>query len=94
MHFLPLTRWRDHYTVSQYRWRRSGALSGAGQLKGTVQRDFLTPVFFTKRIILVSIDIPKSDLEICRTLVELFVLELSKNRLLAVNDRGESKTEP
>ncbi len=48
-------------------------------LKGTVQRDFLTPVFFTKRIILVSKDVPKSDFEICRILVELFVLELSKN---------------
>jgi hypothetical protein len=37
---------------------------------------------------------PKSDFEICRILVELFVLELSKNRLPAVNDNGESKTEP
>jgi hypothetical protein len=63
-------------------------------LKGTVQRDFFTPIFFTKRIILVSINMPKSDFEICRILVELFVLELSKNRLPVVNDCGESKTEP
>jgi hypothetical protein len=44
-------------------------------LKGTVQRDFLTPVFFTKRFILVSIDMPKSDFEICRIFAELFVLK-------------------
>ncbi len=49
--------------------------SGVGELKGTVQRDFFTPVFFTKRIILVSRDMPKSDFEICRILVELFELE-------------------
>jgi hypothetical protein len=51
------------------------------KLKRTVQRDFLTPVFFTKLIILVSIDMPKNDFEICQILVELFVLKLSKNRL-------------
>jgi hypothetical protein len=34
--------------------------------KETVQRDFLTPVFVTKRLILVSIDMPKSDFEIVK----------------------------
>jgi hypothetical protein len=43
--------------------------------------------FFTKRIILVSIDMRKSDFKICQILVEFFVLKLSKNRLPAVNDR-------
>jgi hypothetical protein len=62
--------------------------------KGTVQRDFLTPVFFTKRLILVSIDMLKSNFEICRIFAELFVLKLSKNRLPAVNYSEESKTEP
>ncbi len=33
-------------------------LHTAKRFKGTVQRDFLTPVFFTKRLILVSIDMP------------------------------------
>jgi hypothetical protein len=47
--------------------------------KGTVQRDFFTPVFFTKRLILVSVDTLKSDFEICRIFAELFVLKLSKN---------------
>jgi hypothetical protein len=67
-------------------------------LSNVTKRDsptrFFTPVFFTKRIIQVSIGMPKSDFKICRILVELFVLKLSKNRLPAVNDSGESKTEP
>jgi hypothetical protein len=62
--------------------------------KGTVQRDFLTPIFFTKRLILVSIDMPQSNFEIFRILTELFVLKLFKNRLPAVNYSEESKTEP
>jgi hypothetical protein len=62
--------------------------------KGTVQRDFLTPVFFTKGRILVSIDMPRSDFEIFRIFAELFVIKLSKNRLPAVNYSEESKTEP
>jgi hypothetical protein len=41
---------------------------------------------------MVSIDMPKIDFEICRILVELFVLKLSKKQLSAVNDSGESKT--
>ncbi len=64
------------------------------RLKGTVQRDFLTPVFFQKRLILISIDMPNSNFEICRIFAELFVLKLSKNRLPAVNYSKESKTEP
>jgi hypothetical protein len=63
-------------------------------LKGTVQQDFLTPVFFTKRLILVSIDMPQSDFKIFRILMELFVLKLLKNQLPAVNYSEESKTEP
>jgi hypothetical protein len=43
-------------------------------LKGTVQWDFLTPVFFTKRLILVSMDMPKSNFEIFRIFAELFEL--------------------
>jgi hypothetical protein len=35
---------------------------------------------------------PKSDFEICRILVELFVLKLSINRFPAFNDSVESKT--
>jgi hypothetical protein len=45
-------------------------------VKGTVQRDFLTPVFFTKRLILVAIDMPESDFEIFRIFAELFELKL------------------
>ncbi len=63
-------------------------------IKGTVQRDFLTPFFFTKWLILVSRDMPQSDFEIFRILTELFVLKLLKNRLPAVNYSEESKTEP
>ncbi len=48
------------------------------KIKGTVQRDFSTPIFFTKRLVLVSIDIPKSDFEFCQIFMELFVLEISK----------------
>ena len=46
------------------------------KFKGTVQRDFLTPVFFTKRLILVSIDMPQSDFEIFRIFAELFELKI------------------
>jgi hypothetical protein len=63
-------------------------------VKGTVQRDFSTPVFFTKRLVLVSIDMPKSNFEFCRIFVELFVLKISKYRLPAVTDSGESKIQP
>jgi hypothetical protein len=41
-------------------------------LKGKVQRDFFTPVFFTKRLIPVSIDMLQSDFEIFRIFAELF----------------------
>ncbi len=47
-------------------------------VKGTVQRDFSTPGFFTKRLVLVSLDKPKSDFEFCQIFVELFVLKISK----------------
>ena len=63
-------------------------------IKGTVQRDFSTPFFFTKRLVLVSIDMPKSDFEFCQIFVELFVLKISKYRLPAVTDNGESKIQP
>jgi hypothetical protein len=45
-------------------------------LKGQSNEIFLTPVFFTKRLILVSIDMPQSNFEIFRILTELFVLKL------------------
>ncbi len=71
----------------------TGVHSPGRYLKGQSNEIFYSR-FFTKLIILVSINMPKSDFEICRILVELFVLELSKNRLPAVDDCGESKTEP
>jgi hypothetical protein len=43
--------------------------------KETVKRDFLTLVFFIKRIILVSMDILKIDFEFCGTFMDLFVHE-------------------
>jgi hypothetical protein len=46
--------------------------------KGTVQRDFLTLVFFPKRLILVSISMTQSDFEIFRIFAEFFVLKLLK----------------
>jgi hypothetical protein len=36
----------------------------------------------------------KSDFEYCRIFVELFVFEIPKNQLPALNDSGESKKEP
>jgi hypothetical protein len=48
------------------------------QLKGQSNEIFWL-LFFIKMIILVSIDLPKSDFEIFRILVELFVHKLSKN---------------
>jgi hypothetical protein len=64
-------------------------------IKGTVQRDFSTPVFFlTKRLVLVSIDMPKSDFEFCQIFVELFGLKISKYSLPAVTDSRESKNQP
>ncbi len=63
-------------------------------IKGTIQRDFSTPVFFSKRFILVSIDMPKSDFKNFQIFGELFEPNLSKNRLPAVNNDEESKTEP
>jgi hypothetical protein len=79
---------KEGYTKQQRTWLEQS------DLKGTVQRDFLTPVFFTKRRILVSIDMPRSDFEIFQIFAELFVLKLLKNRLTAVNYSEESKTEP
>jgi hypothetical protein len=45
----------------------SGALASNVHydIKGTVQRDFSTPVFFIKRLILVSKVMPESDFEVC-----------------------------
>jgi hypothetical protein len=63
-------------------------------IKGTVQRDFSTTVFFTIRLVLVSIDMPKSDFEFCPIFVELFVLKISNYRLPAVTDSRESKIQP
>jgi hypothetical protein len=47
-------------------------------IKGTVQQIFRLQFFFTKRLVLVSIDTPKSDFEFCKIFVELFVLKISK----------------
>jgi hypothetical protein len=62
-----------------------------GLLKETVQRDFFTPVFFIKRLVLVSIDMPKSDFEIYRIFVELFVPNYQRIGLPTVNDIGSQK---
>ncbi len=51
---------------------------GEPENNGTVQRDFSTPIFFTKRLVLVSIDMPNSDFKFCQLFVELFVLKKSK----------------
>jgi hypothetical protein len=48
----------------------------SGFLKGTVQRDFLTLFLFTKWLILVSVDMPKSDFKIFRIFAESFELKL------------------
>jgi hypothetical protein len=46
-------------------------------LKGQ-SNEIWTPVFFTKRLVLVSIDMSESDFEFCQIFVELFVLKISK----------------
>jgi hypothetical protein len=46
-----------------------------GQIKVTVQRDFLLPFFFIKLPIMVSQDILESYFEFCRIFVGLFVLK-------------------
>jgi hypothetical protein len=56
-------------------------------------RSFFTFVFFINRLILVSKGLPKIDFEFCQIFVELFVLEIVKNWLLAVTDSRESKIE-
>ncbi len=62
-----------------------------GYLRGQSNEIFRPPFFFTKRLVLVSIDMPKSDFEFCQIFVELFVLKISKYCLPAVTDSGESK---
>jgi hypothetical protein len=55
--------------------------------------DFLTPVFFMKRLTLVLIDMPRSDFEKksqFRGVIRILNIEKSPP---AVNDSGESKTE-
>ena len=42
------------------------------ELKGTVSRDFLSPVFFIKQLLLVPIDMPRNDFEFFRIFVEIF----------------------
>ncbi len=40
---------------------------------------FLTFVFFIKRLILVPIDMPEIDFELCRIFAEFFIFEMYKN---------------
>jgi hypothetical protein len=47
-------------------------------LKGQSKEIFQLQFFFTKRLVLVSKDLPKSDFEFCQIFVELFVLTISK----------------
>jgi hypothetical protein len=56
--------------------------------KGTVQRDFL---IFIKQLILALIDMPEISLESYRISIELFLFEMLKNLLPAINDSSESK---
>jgi hypothetical protein len=69
-------------------------LFGKFFLKGQSNEIFRLQFFFTKRLVLVSIDMPKSDFEFCQIFVELFVLKMSKYRLPAVTDSRESKIQP
>ncbi len=64
-----------------------------GYLRDNPMRSFFTFVFFINRLILVSKGLPKIDFEFCQIFVELFVLEIVKNWLLAVTDSRESKIE-
>jgi hypothetical protein len=61
-----------------------------GNIKGTVQRDFL-PLFFLKLLTLIAVDMSRSNFEFREIFVELFVFEVSKNQLPAVKNSGESK---
>jgi hypothetical protein len=44
----------------------------AGELKGTLSRDFLTLVFFIKHILLVPLDTPRQDFKFFRIFENLF----------------------
>ncbi len=50
-------------------------------LKGQFNEIFVFPVFYIKRLVPESIDMPKSNFKFCRILVELFVPKISKYRL-------------
>jgi hypothetical protein len=65
----------QHSTAEHFTNRgiRSWAYS---QLKGTVSRDFSSPVFFIKQFLLVPMGMPSSDFEFFRIFVELFVFVL------------------
>ncbi len=78
-------------TITTFRWLVFLYLHG--YIKVTVQRDFVTPVFCIKRLILFSIGMPKSYFEFFRIFVESLVLKVSKIQLPAVTDNGESKIE-
>jgi hypothetical protein len=47
-------------------------------LKGQANEIFRLQFFFTKRLVVVSIDMPKSEFEFCQIFVELFILKISK----------------
>jgi hypothetical protein len=63
-------------------------------LKGTVQRDFFTPVFFIIRILLVPLDMPRSDFEFVRIFVEIFVFEIDSPLSLTAGSQKLSLRQP
>ncbi len=75
-HFLSMC---EHFPVGHlnYVWQTRSLSSGeTNNTKGTVQRDFLTPFFFIIRLLLVPLDMPRSDFEFFRIFVEIFVFEI------------------
>jgi hypothetical protein len=63
-------------------------------IRGTVQRDFLTPVFFIIRLLLVPLDMPRSDFEFFRNFVEIFVFEIDSPLLMTVGSQKLSLRQP
>ncbi len=66
----------------------------ATTFKGTVQRDFFTPVFFIIRLLLVPLDMPRSDFEFVRIFVEIFVFEIDSPLAMTVGSQKLSLRQP
>jgi hypothetical protein len=59
-------------------------------LKGTVSRDFSSPVFFIKQLLLVPKGMPRNDFEFFRKFVELFVFVIDSPVMNTPGSRLES----